>query len=85
MASVVLILFKNNGKYIRENLGIVGMAMLFGLKIVSIVNYGLSRTLLYCYPILFIKKKGVNDLRSFNQLISLISLPGAVFFYFEFR
>ncbi len=85
VAAILLILFRNNGRYIKENIGLAGMIVIAGLTLVSIVNYGLSRTLLYCYPLVFLKNKEGKNLRSLNQLICLMSLPGALLLYLEFR
>ncbi len=82
---ILVFLFPNNGKYIFEKIGYVGLLTFSIIWLVSVHNYGLSRVLLYCYPFLFLRATNVRNLRSLNQLICLISLPSAIYFFLEFK
>ena len=81
---ILFILFKKNGIYLINYFGKPMFVIIFVILILSAVNYGLSRLLLYCYPILFVKNNKFSESRSLNQIICLISLPSAVYFYIEF-
>ena len=81
---VLLILFKNNGKYVILKIGKFGIFLMIAICFISIINYGLSRIVLYCYPVLFIRNSEVKSLRSLNQIICLLSLPAVLIMYIEF-
>lgn len=80
---ILFIVFKKNGRFLKNNLGSITLLAVLSLILIAIVNYGLSRVLLYVYPLIFLKENKSLNLISLNRLVCLVSLPGAFYFYHE--